>query len=169
MSARVPQALALSVSLFRQEVAVGIRIAPYPPHGSGQADFPHPALASSGDAHSTRRIGMINSGRREPAVDESFHARPANMTFLSPSGENVMPEIADCETKPSQGRRIARHSIVADMTTHDGFQPLPHFRNGIMHAPPKFGFHLAQLGHQSFSDGLPYYRETFPSLLPTDM
>src|SRR5260370_34317131 len=81
MSARVPQALALSVSLFRQEVAVGIRIAPNPPHGSGRADLPHPALASSGDAHSTRRIGMINSGRGEPTVDEPFHSRPTNMTL----------------------------------------------------------------------------------------
>ncbi len=98
---------------------------------------------------------MVDASRREPAVDEPFHLRSANMTLLAPPGENVMPEIADCETKPSQGRRIGRHSVVSDMTTHDGFQPLPHFRNGIMHAPPKFGFHLAQLGPQSFADRLP--------------
>jgi len=98
---------------------------------------------------------MINSGRREPVVNEPFHSRPTNMTFLAPSRKDVMPEIADCKTKPSQGRHISRHSVVSDMSTHDGFQPLPHFRNGVMHAPPKFGFHRAQLAQQSFADRLP--------------
>ena len=98
---------------------------------------------------------MVNSGWREPPVDESFHSRPANMALLAPPGKNVMPEIADCETKPSQGRRIGWHSVISDVTTHDGFQPLPHFWNGIMHAPPKFGFHLTQLSQQSFADRLP--------------
>jgi len=55
-------------------VAVGIRLAPYPPHGSGRAAFPHPALASGGDAQAARRIGMADTGRRQPAVNEPFHS-----------------------------------------------------------------------------------------------
>jgi hypothetical protein len=34
-----------------------------PPHRSGRADFPHPALASGGDAQTARRIGMADMGQ----------------------------------------------------------------------------------------------------------
>jgi hypothetical protein len=50
-------------------VAVGIRIAPYPPHGSQRADFPHWALAVGRDARTARswtpRFGLwVKSGVR---------------------------------------------------------------------------------------------------------
>ena len=38
-------------SKFEDGVAVGIMISHNPPHGSGRADFPHPALTSGNDAH----------------------------------------------------------------------------------------------------------------------
>jgi pilus assembly protein CpaF len=66
-----------------REVAVGIRISPYPPHRSGQADFPHPALASGGDAQTARGIRMADMGRRKPAADEPLHSLPLDATILA--------------------------------------------------------------------------------------
>jgi hypothetical protein len=40
-----------------------------PLHGSGQAGFPHPALALGEDAHAAQGIGMTYGRRRQPASD----------------------------------------------------------------------------------------------------
>jgi hypothetical protein len=82
--------------------AVGIRIAPYPPHRSVQADFPHTALASGGDAHRARRIGMVDVGRRQPAGDQPFHSFPVNGSVLASSLKNTMPVRAHGKTKVGQ-------------------------------------------------------------------
>jgi hypothetical protein len=56
------------------EVGVGIMIAHNPLHGSGQAGFPHPALALSDDAHASQGIGMTDGKRRQPVgvLDGAF-------------------------------------------------------------------------------------------------
>src|SRR5882762_704577 len=51
-------------------------IAHNPLHGSGQAGFPHPALALGEDAHASQGIGMTDSRHRQPASDEAPHAIP---------------------------------------------------------------------------------------------
>jgi hypothetical protein len=51
-------------------------IAHNPLHGSGQAAFPHPALALGDNAHAPQRIGMTDRRRRQPASDEAPHAIP---------------------------------------------------------------------------------------------
>src|SRR6202043_2726901 len=48
--------------------------------------------------------------------------------------------------------------------------PLPYFRDGIMHALPKFGFHLRLLRLQSLTYRLPQHREvSVTPLLPADV
>jgi hypothetical protein len=47
-----------------------------PLHGSGQAGFPHPALALGDDAHAPQGIGMTDRRQRKPASDEAPHAVP---------------------------------------------------------------------------------------------
>jgi hypothetical protein len=44
-------------------------IAHNPRHGSGQAEFPHPAFALGEDAYASQGIGMTESRRRQPASD----------------------------------------------------------------------------------------------------
>jgi ketosteroid isomerase-like protein len=51
-------------------------IAHNPLHGSGGAELPHPALALGDDAHAAQGIGMTDSRRRQPAVDEAPHTIP---------------------------------------------------------------------------------------------
>src|SRR5205807_648001 len=45
-------------------VGVGIMIAHNPLHGSGQAGFPHPALALGDNAHAAQGIGMTDGRQR---------------------------------------------------------------------------------------------------------
>jgi hypothetical protein len=58
-----------------------------------------------------------------------------------------------------ESRVVHGHSVVADVTTDDRAQPPTLLRNGVMHAPSKLGFHLAQLRLQSLTNGLPQDRE----------
>ena len=55
-----------------------------PLHGSGEAVFPHPALALGDDAHAPQRIGMTDSRQRQPASDEAPHAVPKDAAILAP-------------------------------------------------------------------------------------
>ena len=52
-------------------VGVGMMIANNPLHGSGQAGFPHPALALGDDAHAAQGIGVTDGRRWQPAGDEA--------------------------------------------------------------------------------------------------
>jgi hypothetical protein len=51
-------------------------IAHNPLHGSGQARFPHPAVALGDDAHAAQGIRMTDSRQRQPMSDEARHAIP---------------------------------------------------------------------------------------------
>ena len=106
------------------DVAVGIRITPYPPHRSGRADFPHPALASGDDAQTARWIRVADMGRRKPATDEPLHSLPLHAPFLASPFESAVPEVTDREAEVGQSIPIPRNSEVSEMPAHNGFQPL---------------------------------------------
>ena len=148
----------------RRVVAVGIRIAPYPPHRSVRADFPHPALASGGDAQTARRIRMADMGRRQPAADEPLHSLPQNATVLaSPTQDVRCQRLAHRETKVGQSIPVPRHSEVSEMPAHHGLQPFADFRNRVMHASPQLDLHLLQLGLHALANRLPQHQKPSPS------
>ena len=104
------------------EVGVGITIAHDPLHGSGRADFPHPALALGNDAHAPQRIGMTNRRAGQPASEEAPHAVPQNAAVLTAPRESAMPEPTDSEPEKRQRRLVHGHSVVADVSTHHRLQ-----------------------------------------------
>jgi len=75
-------------------------IAHNPLHGSGQAGFPHPALASGDDAHAAQGIGMTDERRRQPASDEAPHAVPEYATVLT------APRKRASQSRPTWNRKI---------------------------------------------------------------
>ena len=139
-------------------------IAHNPLHGSGQAGFPHPALALGNNAHAAQRIGMTDSRQRQPASDETPHAIPKDAAVLAAPRQRAMPEPADSEPKKRQRRLVHGHSVVPDVSTHHRLQPLALFGDGFVHASLKLGFHLVQLRLQPFAYRLPQHRE--PSIAP---
>ena len=74
-------------------------IAHNPLHGSGQAGFPHPALALGDDAHAAQGIGMTDQRRRQPASDEAPHAVPEDAAVLAAPRKRAMPEPPHLESK----------------------------------------------------------------------
>lgn len=81
-----------------------------------------------------------------------------------------MPEPADPEPKRAQRLSVHGHAVIAEVPFNDRAQPLAHFRDGIVHAPPEFFFHLIQLRLQPFTNRLPQHREiSVVSLLSADM
>jgi hypothetical protein len=58
-------------------------IAHDPLHGSGRADFPHPARALGNNAHAAQGIGMTDRGPRQPAFDQAPHTIPEDVAVFS--------------------------------------------------------------------------------------
>ena len=139
-------------------------IAHDPLHGSGQADFPHPALALGEDAHATQGIGMTDRRKWQPTVDKTPHASPEDAAVLAAPRQRAMPEPPHLESKKSQRRVVHGHSVIPDMSTHHRLQPLALVGDGFVHTTLKLGFHLIQLRLQSLADRLPQHRK--PSITP---
>ena len=139
-------------------------IAHNPLHGSGRADFPHPALALGNDAHAAQRIGMTDDRHRQPTVDEAPHAIPEDAAVLTAPRQRAMPEPSHLEPKDPQRVLVQGHSVVLDVSTHHRLQPLALFGDGFVHPSLKLGFHLVQLRLQPFAYRLPQHRK--PSITP---
>src|SRR6266446_6490016 len=151
-------------------VGVGIMIAHNPLHGSGQAGFPHPALALGEDAYASQGIGMTDGRRRQPASDEAPHAIPKHAAFVAAPRQRAMPEPPYLESKDPQRVVVLGHSVISDVSTHHRLQPFALFGDGFMHPSLKFGFHLVQFRLQPFTYRLPQHREpSVTPLLHTDM
>jgi hypothetical protein len=109
-------------------------IAHNPLHGSGQAGFPHPALALGDDAHAAQGIGMTDGRRRQPSSDEAPHAMPQNAAFVAAPRKRAMPEPPYLESKDAQRVVVQGHCVISDVSAHHRLQPLAHFGDGFMHA-----------------------------------
>ena len=131
-----------------------------PLHGSGQAGFPHPALALGDDAHATQGIGMTDRRQWQPADDKAPHAIPEDAAGLAAPRQRAMPEPSHLESKKSQRRVVHGHSVIPDMSTYHRCQPLTLFGDGFVHSSLKFGFHLVQLRLQPFAYRLQQHRKS---------
>jgi hypothetical protein len=145
-------------------------IAHDPLHGSGRADFPHPALTSGNDAHAAQWIRMIYACGRQPTVDQASHSVPTDVAVLATARERLVPEQACLKPERAQRGAVHGHSVIADVTTNDRPQPLAYFRDGVVHASSEFVFYLAQLRLHPLTNRLPQHRVvTVASRLPADM
>src|SRR5258706_2544411 len=140
------------------------------PHGSGQADFTHPAFALGDNAHAAQGLGMTDDRYGQPAVDKAPHAIPKDAAILATPRQRTMPEPSHLESKKSQRRVVHGHPIIPEVSTHHRLQPLALVGDGFMHAPLKLGFHRVQLRLQPFADRLPQHRvHSVAPLLHADM
>src|SRR6266851_630250 len=80
-------------------VGVGMMIAHNPLHGSGRAEFPHPALALGNNAHATQGIGMTDGRHRQPVSDKAPHTIPEDSAVLTAPRQRAVPEAAHLEPK----------------------------------------------------------------------
>jgi hypothetical protein len=128
-----------------------------PLHGSGQAEFPHPALALGDDAYAAQGIGMTEVRHRQPASDEAPHAIPKDAAGLAAPRQRAVPEPPYLEPENRQRVLVPRHPVIPDVSSHHRLQPLAYFGDGFMHPALKFGFRLVQFRLQPFADRLPQH------------
>ena len=152
------------------KVGVGIMVTHNPLHGSGRADFPHPALASGDDAKPPQRIGVADLGGWQVAVDESPHPVPKNPAILAAMRQCTVPESAHLKPEYQERMSVRGHTIIPIVPTDDRAQPFAYLRNGIVHPLLELGLHLAQLRLQPLADRLPYHgKPSITPLLPADV
>src|SRR5712692_11134901 len=144
-------------------------IARNPLHGSGRAVLPHPALASGDDAKAPQGIGMANTRRGQPPLDEPAHPLPGDVPCLTAPRQGAVPEPAHLEPEHGERRAVHGHPVVTDVPTDHLTQPCTHRWERIVPTPPELGLHLAQLRLQPLPDRLPPHREAPVPLLPADM
>src|SRR5439155_22771799 len=101
-----------------KSVGVALMIAHNPLRGSGQAGFPHPALALGEDADAMQGIGMTDRSRRQPASDEAPHAMPKHAAFVATPRKRAMPEPPYLEPKNPQRVLVLTHTVIPDAATY---------------------------------------------------
>jgi hypothetical protein len=101
-----------------KRVGVGIMFAHNPLRGSGQAGFPHPALALGNDAHAAQGIGMTDGRRRQPASDRAPHAAPEQAAILTAPRQRAVPEPSHLEPKDPQRFMIHGHTVIPHVSTY---------------------------------------------------
>src|SRR5712691_3853217 len=145
-------------------------IAHNPLHRSQRAGLPHWALALGDNAKSPQGIGMANARRGQPALNEPPHPLPGDPSGLATPPQRTTPESPNLEAEREQRRAVHGYPVVPQMPLHDRAQPPAHYRDRSVQAPPKLGFHRAQLGLQPLPDRLPHHREPpIAPLLPADV
>src|SRR4051812_5774968 len=117
----------------------------HPLHGSVRALLMHTALTSGDNAHSPKRIRMVDLNFWEPAVNKSLHSWPCQVTLLASPSKHMEPVTTDLVTKITQSAGVVWNSVITVVSTNDRPQPLPLFGNGLMHAPAQLCFHLLKL------------------------
>ena len=135
----------------------------HPPHGSGRAELPHPALVSGSNVQSLRRIRMANMGIGQPFLRQAVHPFPGNTAFLASPSKAAFPELYHLVSELYYGVAIERHPIVLGMPSDYCRQPAGLLWDWPMHPVSQFMFDRLQFGLHTLAHRLPFDHEaSFP-------
>jgi hypothetical protein len=148
-------------------VAVGMRVAPHPPHRSRRALLTHRAPASGRDVPAQVRIRLYDAGPGEPAVDEAVHSFPIELMALAATKQRFIPKTAHLVAECLQFPCVARYPIVAVMPEQHHTQPLPHSRHRMMQTSFELCFKLHQFRPNPLVNAMTENRIFAISGLPT--
>src|SRR5215468_3446400 len=93
-----------------------------PLHRSGQAELPHPALASGRDAVALVGPGVVDADGRDPSVDVPIDSFPGDPVGLAASPKRVPPEPDHAVSKRPELRAVAGHSVITEVPVDDAAQ-----------------------------------------------
>jgi len=96
---------------------------------------------------------MKNLGFGEPLSRKSVHERPRHPAPLTATSNHPQPAFANLKPKTPETGEIAGDGVIVEVALNHTPQPLPDFRQRLMHPLPKRDLHLVQLGEESLSDG----------------
>ena len=115
-------------------------------------------------------IRMKDFGEWKPLLNKTSHVLPRHPALLTATLYHSQPTFAHLKSKALETGEISRNGMEVEVASNHALQPLPDFRQRLMHAPPKFVLHLFQLSKESLSDTLAQHEElaVLPGL-PADM
>src|SRR5260370_2001186 len=138
-------------------------------HRSGRALLTHAGPALGDDAKSPQRIGMMNSRRRQPAVNQTVHPLPGQAGFLAPSPQRTIPVASNLKAKRVQRALVRRNAVVTVVSLNDRPQPLTDLRHALVYSFAQFRFDFLQLSAFPLTHRAPQHREHSTSLPTTDL
>ena len=115
----------------------GTTVTRRPPTDPDVRHLPHPAPTSGDDAKPHERIRMADAHGRNPSGDVAPHPMPRQMA-LAAASEHTPPEATHRSGKREERRVVHRHAVVLDVTPDDRAHIRAEFREGLVHATPKF-------------------------------
>jgi len=139
-----------------------------PLHGSGQAGFPHPALALGEDAYASQGIGMTDGRQRQPASDEAPHAIPKDAAVLATPRQRAFPKYRDVVAESHEGPGVRGHRVVRKEACDHLLEPSSLFGNRPVHPPPQLLLDRLELRPHAVAPGLPFDQEATRARCPAD-
>ena len=123
-------------------------IADHPLHRSGLALLTHPALASSDNAHTVKRVRVMNPNRGKPLVEQDVHLLPVQFAPAATSAKRLIPKTSKTMPKPKQRAPVAGYTVVPVVAQDHGLKPLPLVFDRNVHPSSEFALQLVQFpGH----------------------
>src|SRR5436853_1821616 len=113
-------------------VAVGTTITDRPPHRSVRARLRIRLLLRMTGVEASIRIGMQDSGLRNPAGQERRKPIPANLCTLAAANQYISPQPGDAPAKDAQLSRVAWNSMVLVIALHNHPKPRTDFGRTVM-------------------------------------
>ena len=104
-------------------------------------------------------IRMKDFGEWKPLLNKTSHVLPRHPALLTATLYHSQPTFAHLKSKALEAGEISRNGMEVEVASNHALQPLPDFRQRLMHAPPKFVLHLFQLSKESLSDTLAQHEE----------
>ena len=95
-----------------KNVGVGTPLTRRPLHRSVRALLMHTALTLGNNAHSLKRIGMMEFNLRKPQIDNWFHFLPSQLVPVSSATQSAPPHVGYGEAEDNHGLLVAGDSIV---------------------------------------------------------
>src|SRR5438105_12645952 len=142
----------------------------HPLHRSGRALLTHPAPALGDDAKSSQRIRVMDSRRRQPAVNQTAHSFPLQPRFLAAPPQRAIPVTSHVKAKRGQRLLVRGNPVVAVVSLNHRPQPLADFGHSLVYSFAEFRFDFLQLSAFPLTHGAPQHREhPVASLLTTDV
>src|SRR5262249_32523064 len=113
-------------------VAVGTTIADRPPHRSVLARSRIRLLPWMGGGEAGVRVGMQDSGLRNPSGQERGETIPAHLCALTATNEDAPPQPSNATLEDAQLCRVTRNGVVLVVAQHNLPKPCTNLARAMM-------------------------------------
>jgi len=148
---------------------IGPRPRPVAPRRSEHAELPHSAPASGSIVEAAPRIGVKDTGRRDPVVRQALHSLPRHAAPLTPASKRMEPVAGDLNAEAAHATPVRGDRVIREVTANDCADPLTLHGHGKMTSFPQLLTDLLQLCSHSRLRGVPVQQELSGLGLPADV